>query len=64
MTCDGGSISFRVDDLLVIHSLTGASVELDGSYEIVYSNARAVYGTVSGTLSVGNNESVVLKKVG
>ncbi len=64
VTCDGGCISFRVDDLLVIHSLTGASVELDGSYEIVYSNARAVYGTVSGTLSVGNNESVVLKKVG
>ncbi len=64
VVCDGGNISFRVDDLLVIHSLTGGSFELDGGYVIVYSNVRDAGSAVSGVFQVGNNESVVLKKVG
>lgn len=60
--CDNGSISFAVDDLLVIHSVTGASVELDGAYELVYSNLRTAGGAVSGSISLSANESVVLRK--
>ena len=56
------NIRYAVDDLLVIHSATGGKVELDGSYEIVFSNTREEYGTVSGTFSVQTNESVVLRK--
>ena len=59
---ENGSISFKVDDLLVIHSVTGASAELDGAYEVVYSNLRPAGGTVSGSISVMANESVVLRK--
>ncbi len=64
VVCEGGNISFRADDLLVIHSLTGGQFELDGSYELVYSNLRDAGSAVSGTFSAGNNESAVLKRVG
>ncbi len=60
---DKGNISYSVGDYLVLHSITGETVELDGSWEIVYSNVRDVYGPVSGSIGVGVNESVVLKKV-
>ena len=60
---DRGNVSYRFGDYLVIHSVAGTSVELDGSYEIVYSNVRTNYGPVSGTLTVSVNESVVLRKV-
>ena len=56
------NIRFAVDDLLVIHSAAGAKIELDGSYEIIFSNVRDEYETVSGTFSVLTNESVVLRK--
>lgn len=61
---DKGVISFTVGDLLVIHSASGGSVELDGSYEIVFSNTRPEYGAVSGSVAVSANESVVLRKAG
>ena len=60
----GGTISYAVDDLLVTHSLTGTTLTLDGAYEIIYSNVRAEYGSVSGELTLSTNESVLLKKVG
>ncbi|MBQ6654657.1 MAG: type I pullulanase [Erysipelotrichaceae bacterium] len=57
-----GIISYRVDDLLIIHSVTGTPYDLDGSYQIIYSNVRSSYGKVSGTITVTTNESLVLKK--
>ncbi|MBO4538236.1 MAG: hypothetical protein J5694_05140, partial [Erysipelotrichaceae bacterium] len=57
-----GVISYRIDDLLVIHSVTGTPYDLDGSYQIIYSNVRSSYGKVSGTITIGTNESIVLKK--
>ena len=61
---DTGSVSFKVDDLMVVHSATGMSVDLDGSYELLFSNLRDAGETVSGSLSLAANESVVLRKVG
>lgn len=63
VSSDRGNVSYRFGDYLVIHSVAGTSVELDGSYEIVYSNVRTNYGPVSGTLTVSVNESVVLRRV-
>ena len=60
---ENGNIIYTADDLLIVHSLKGTTVELDGEYEIIYSNLRDTYGNVSGELSVSTNESVVLRKV-
>ena len=57
-----GVISYRVDDLLVIHSVNGCKFDLDGSYQVIYSNVRSSYGKVSGSITVDTNESVVLRK--
>ena len=62
-TYDKGNIRYTVGDLLVVHTITGTTLELDGSYEIVYSNLRTEYDTVSDTLVLSANESVVLRKV-
>ena len=62
-TFANGNVSYTVGDFLVIHSISGFTAELDGSYEIAYSNVRTDYGTVSGSFAVFGNESVVLKKV-
>ena len=59
---EGGNIRYSVDDLLVIHSVSGTNVQLDGEYDVVYSNVRGSYGRVSGNLSVKASESLVLKK--
>ena len=64
VSSDGGNISFRLDDLTVIHSLTGANITLDGSWELVYSNLRRPGASVSGVVTLSANETVVLKKVG
>ena len=63
VTFDKGNIRYTVGEFLVLHSLSGETAELDGSWEIVYSNIRETYGTVSGSVEVGANESVVLRKV-
>ena len=60
---DNGVIRFTVDDIKVAHSVNGGSLELDGTYEIVYSSARNQYGEVSGEINLLTNESVVLRKV-
>ncbi len=59
-----GSVSFTADGLIVIHTVNGTALQLDGEYEILYSNVRDEYGTVSGTFTAGTNESAVLRKVG
>lgn len=59
----GGTVRYAIGDLLVIHSASGTTAELDGTYEIVYSNVRAQYGDVTDSIAVGMNESVVLRKV-
>ena len=61
---DGGNISYRLSDLLVIHSLNGGTVTLDGKYEVVYSNVRGEYETADGSIVLSANESVLLRKVG
>ena len=61
---DNGIIKFTVDGVLkVLHTVAGGTAELDGTYEIVYSNVRAEYGEVTGEITLLTNESVVLKKV-
>ena len=70
---ENGNIRYSVGDYTVIHSVTGFTAELDGTYRIVYSNVREgsvgangsyTYGAdVSGSFAVHGNESVVLKKV-
>ncbi len=71
VTFDNGNIRYSIGDYTVIHSITGFTAELDGSYEVVYSSIRPVsagggyadLGKISGSFSVLGNESVVLKKV-
>ena len=59
----GGIITYSVGDLVVAHTLNGGTLELDGTYEIVYSNARDEYGRVTSEVSLSTNESILLKKV-
>ncbi len=61
---DGGNVRFTAGDLRVIHSVNGGKFDLDGKYEVVYSNVRAEYGDVADEITLQNNESVVLKKAG
>ena len=63
VTFEKGNIHYTVGDYFVAHSIAGETLELDGSYEIVYSNVRTNYGMVSGSLTVSVNESIVLRKV-
>ena len=60
---EGSNISYTLGDFKVIHSVGGGHFDLDGEYEIVYSNTRSSYGRVSGSFSPMANESVVLRKV-
>ena len=50
--------------MLVIHAMTPAEVELDGDYELIYSNLRSPGESVSGVFAVSGNESLVLRKAG
>ena len=59
----GGIISYSVDDLIVVHTVNGGTFALDGTYEIVYSNVRDTYGSVTSEVSLSTNESVLLRKV-
>ena len=58
-----GTITYTVGAYTVIHSAPGGTVELDGTYEIVYSNVRETYGEAAGSIALSMNESVVLRKV-
>ena len=62
VSAEKGNVSYTVDDLLIIHSLTGTTVELDGTYKILYSNLRGAGEKVTGSLAVSGNESIVLRK--
>lgn len=61
---DGGVIRCSTGDCLIAHSVNGGTLELDGAYEIVYSNVRKAYGTVKTSITLSVNESVLLKKAG
>ena len=61
---DGGIVRYAVDGCLIAHSVNGGKVELDGAYEIVWSNVRKARGTVSGEITLSANESILLKKAG
>ena len=63
ITATSGNIEYNVGQFKVIHSVTGCKVELEGTWQIVYSNTRDSYTQVSGSFSTMTNESVVLKKV-
>ena len=58
-----GNIVYDVAGYRVIHTVTGFTAELDGEYQIVYSNVRTTYGKVNGSVKLSVNETVVLKKV-
>ena len=60
---DKGTILYSIGDLLVVHSLNGSKIELEGNWKVIYSNVRTSYDAVSGTFSAGTNESAVLQKV-
>ncbi|MBO7376796.1 MAG: hypothetical protein J6V01_06790, partial [Clostridia bacterium] len=61
----GGIISYKVDGYVVAHSVNGGKIELDGAYELVYSNIRTDYASgANGEYTLGTNESVLLKKAG
>ncbi|MBP5254434.1 MAG: hypothetical protein J6Z23_03525, partial [Lachnospiraceae bacterium] len=62
MVQQGGNISFKADGLLVFHSISGMQAELDGTWKVLYSNVRDAGETLSGTFSIGTNESIVLGK--
>ena len=62
VSAEKGNIIYTADEFTVIHSVSGTTVTLDGTYEIVYSNLRDSGETVSGSISVKTNESVVLRK--
>ncbi len=64
VTFDNGTVKFSVDDLKVAHTVSGGTLTLDGTYRIIYSNAREEYNEVSGEITLLTNESIVLKKVG
>ncbi len=63
VSSDTSIVRYTVDGLTVIHTILPKTVELDGTYEILYSNLRAAGADVTGTLTLEGNESVVLKKV-
>ena len=60
---DKGNIVYVVDDFMVIHSLTGTTVNLE-NWDLIWSNERGEeeYQAVNGDFSVHTNESVVLRK--
>ncbi len=61
---ESGTIQYRLDDMLIVHSLTGTKLELDGRWELLYSSQRAAGARLTGTFEVRGNESVVLRKAG
>ncbi|MBO4277162.1 MAG: hypothetical protein J5925_02035, partial [Clostridia bacterium] len=63
-TFGNGMIIYSVGDLVIAHSLSGGTLELDGSYEIIYSNLRDNYGKVNSSVQMRANESLLLKKAG
>ncbi len=60
---DNTSLRYEIDDLVVIHSTLPMTAELDGSYEIIYSNLRKTPERVDGAVEVAGGESLVLEKV-
>ena len=63
VTAAKGLIRFDLENLTVIHSISGGAVELDGAYELRFSNLRNGDETVNGSITLMPNESVVLRKV-
>ncbi|MBR6322196.1 MAG: type I pullulanase [Lachnospiraceae bacterium] len=59
---DNTSLRYQIDGLVVIHTSLSMTAELDGSYEIIYSNLRDTPEKVSGSVSLSAGESVVLQK--
>ena len=58
-----GVVRFDVDDLTVIHSVSGGAFELDGTFEVRFSTLRNAEEKVTGSITLQPNESVVLRKV-
>ncbi len=58
-----GTISFRLGDLWIFHTISGGTVTLPGDYEILYSSSlERDYGPVSGEILLLGNESLVLRE--
>lgn len=59
-----GNIDYEIDSSLrVIHGLNASSVELDGTYNVLYSNVDMENKDNLEEISLINNQTVVLKKV-
>lgn len=62
VTVEKGLIRYNLEDMVVLHTVNAATVELDGNYRILYSNLMPVAEFTSGSVSLRTNESVVLRK--
>ena len=57
-----GLITYKIDDLLVIHTIKQKTVNIYGTYDVIYSTKRTNYETgVSGAIVASSNETIVLK---
>ena len=63
----GKNVSYSVTHsghtYFIIHAVDGASFNLDGTYEIVLSSKLDSKATVSSSVTLANNESIILKKI-
>ena len=60
------SINYDGNEYFIIHALNSAEVALDGSYELEFDSYLvdgAISGTITGSINMGANQSVVLRKV-
>ncbi len=60
---DGGNLRYTVGGLTVIHTVSGMTAELPGTFRVLYSNLRAAGEEADGSITLLPNESVVLEEV-
>jgi pullulanase len=60
---DGGNLRYTVGGLTVIHTVSGMTAELPGTFRVLYSNLRAAGEEAEGSITLLPNESVVLEEV-
>ncbi len=59
-----GCIEYDLENYKVVSTISSTTVELSGSWTVVYSNVRSSYGSVSDRIGLFPNETVVLVRNG